>query len=68
MAIISEVVHTFVCIQNTYANEVLSDSHKYVAFVSHICYFTFMTPYVFFVWQSYVFLTNASGMFTAIYK
>ena len=36
MPMISEILHTSVCIQNTYAHQVLSDSHKYFTFVSHI--------------------------------
>ena len=32
----SIIVHTFISIQNTNAHEVLSDSHKYFTFVSHI--------------------------------
>ena len=31
-----EIVHTSLCIQNTNAYKVLTDSHKYFTFVSHI--------------------------------
>ena len=36
MAITFEIVHTCVSVQNTNGYEVLSDSHKYFTFVSHI--------------------------------
>ena len=42
MPITFEIVHTCVSIQSTNAHEVLSDSHKYFTFVSHILSFTSM--------------------------
>ena len=58
-----EIIHTCVSIQNTNAHEFLSDSHKYFTFVSHTCSFTSMIPYVFLVWQSFLFFVNAYSVF-----
>ena len=67
MPITFEIIHTCVSIQNNIAYEVLSDSHKYFTFVSHISSFTSMIPYVFLVWQSYLLFANAYEVFTAIH-
>ena len=51
MPISFEIVHTCVSVQNTYAHEVLCDSHKYFTFVSHICPFTSMISKIFLIWH-----------------
>ena len=38
MPLTFEIIHTCVSIKNTNGHEVLSDGHKYLTFVSHICF------------------------------
>ena len=54
MPITFEIIHT--CVQNATLNEVPSKSHKYFVCVSHICFFTSMTPEVFLFFFFFFFL------------
>ena len=68
MPITVEFVQTCVPIPNTTAHDVLSASHKYFTFVSHISSFTFIIPWVFLVWQAYLFFCKFLRICTAIHK
>ena len=63
MPLTFEIIHTCLSIQKANGHEVLSDSHKYFTFVSHNYLSSPMNPWVFFVWQSYLVLSQMLMVF-----
>ena len=66
MPVTFEIRHTCESMHNTNPHEVFSNSHKKFTFVSHICSFMFMIPYIFLICQSYWFYCQKH--FAAVHK